>query len=206
MSLPSRPAGQQTAGANYQGFVKRFSPESSCSDNSRYRGQPDQALLLGDSSYLLESDQMAQRAAMDVMAGEGHDESEWSDIRPRDVTENFLRLVTLATGGLTSSEGSGANHQAPPATNGAFLSSEPVPRCPASQRLTTEGISGDLLGRESGVNSKSPREVATVAPAGCHRTLTIGMRPQVVDLDDLLNLREDRTTLMIKRVPRKYSL
>ncbi|KAF4754462.1 hypothetical protein FOZ63_004138, partial [Perkinsus olseni] len=78
--------GRQNAGANYQGFVKRFSPESSCSDNSRYRGQPDQALLLGDSSYLLESDQRAQRAAMDVMAGEGHDESEWSDIRPRDVT------------------------------------------------------------------------------------------------------------------------
>ncbi|KAF4660382.1 hypothetical protein FOZ61_004063 [Perkinsus olseni] len=95
MSLPSRPAGRQNPEANYQGFVKRFSPESSCSDNSRYRGQPDQALLLGDSSYLLESDQMAQREAMDVMAGEAHEESEWSDIRPRDVTENFSRLVTL---------------------------------------------------------------------------------------------------------------
>ncbi|KAF4683346.1 hypothetical protein FOZ63_030892, partial [Perkinsus olseni] len=49
--------------------------------------------------------------------------------------------------------------------------------CPASQRLTTEGISGDLLGRESGVNSNSPREVKTafaaifgdsVRAAGCH--------------------------------------
>lgn len=46
-------------------------------------------------------------------------------------------------------------------------------------------------------------QIATVAPPGCHRTLTLGMRAQAVDLDDLANLREDRTTLMMKRVPRK---
>ncbi|KAF4676907.1 hypothetical protein FOL47_004386 [Perkinsus chesapeaki] len=135
---------------------------------------------------------------------------DWSDIRPQDVADNFLKLVSLATGRGSATtatidsirtRGVVADHRAEGPRQAGHVPS--LEAYAASSSHVPPRLQPPFNG-ESRSSRHVEKSVAKVAPPGCHRTLTIGMKPQLIDLDELASQGDDRTTLMIKSVPRKY--